>query len=91
MKQNKNLIMYAEYESAYVALLKAEYMLTVQELMLFINLMDENNMDYEKEIENCINRLIDLKESTLNGIKQYTMDIYGISQYLENNLKELIK
>ena len=91
MKQTKDPILYAEYESAYVVLLKAEYILTVQELMLFINLRNENNLDYEKEIGNRINRLIDLKENILNGIKQYTMDIYGISQDLENNLKELIK
>ncbi|WP_292608630.1 hypothetical protein [Methanobrevibacter sp. UBA188] len=91
MKQDNNPILYAEYESAYMALSKAEYMLTVQELMLFINLRDKNNTNDEKEIENRRIRLINLKENTLNCIKQYTMDIDNISKDMVNNLKEMIE
>ena len=74
-----------------MALSKAEYMLTVQELMLFINLRDKNNTNDEKEIENRRIRLINLKENTLNCIKQYTMDIDNISKDMVNNLKEMIE
>ena len=49
MKKNKNPILYAEYESAYATLLKAEYMLIVQELMIAINIGDINAEEMKEE------------------------------------------
>ena len=68
MKQNNNPILGAEYESAYMALSKAEYMLTVQELMLFINLrLKENTLNcikqYTMDIDNISKDMVNnLKE-----------------------------
>lgn len=87
MKQNNDSILYAEYESAFIAFIKAEYMLSVQELMLFINSKDINS---EKEIEPWRTRLIDTNDNRLNKIKQYVMTIDEISKEIGNNLKELI-
>lgn len=88
MKQNNNPILYAEYESAFIAFIKAEYMLSLQELMGFIN---SNDSDYENEIEYWTNQLIKTNNNKLNEIKQYVMTIDEISKEIGNNLKELIK
>ena len=88
MKQNNNLILDAEYESAFIAFIKAEYMLSVHELMAFIN---SDDTDYENEIEYWMNQLINTNDNKLNEIKQYVMTIDEISKEIGNNLKELIK
>ena len=87
MKKNKNPILYAEYESAYATLLKAEYMLIVQELMIAINIGDINAEEMKEE---RINRLINIKKNTIYGIQQYMMTIDKITQELEDLLKEMI-
>ena len=66
MKQNNNPILVAEYESAFIAFIKAEYMLSLQELMGFIN---SNDSDYENEIEYWTNQLIKTNNNKLNEIK----------------------
>lgn len=88
MKQNNNPIFDAEYESAFIAFIKAEYMLAVQELMLFIN---SNDSDYEDAIEYWTNQLIKTNDNKLNEIKQYVMTIDEISKKIGNNLKEMIE
>ncbi|WP_458452943.1 hypothetical protein [Methanobrevibacter sp.] len=88
MKQISNPILVAEYESAFIAFIKAEYMLSLQELMGFIN---SNDSDYENELEYWTNQLIKTNNNKLNEIKQYVMTIDEISKEIGNNLKELIK
>ena len=88
MKQNNNPILDAEYESTFIAFIKAEYMLSVHELMGFIN---SDDTDYENEIEYWMNQLINTNDNKFNEIKQYVMTIDEISKEIGNNLKELIK
>lgn len=88
MKQNNNPILGAEYESAFITFIKAEYMLSVHELMGFINSEDA---DYENEIEHWRNQLIKTNDNKINEIKQYVMTIDEISKEIGKNLKEMVE